>query len=202
MVEAIYIHEDDWAMRSLYPEESADEAAGEMLAAHEAGERNRSPSGSGWTDMHLIEAPSINYAGIGLTLADAAAALEPILPRVKRFSATISACIGTEERDPLGSYEEEAWCFGRSEDCFVKLEPEGALVRDIWFELRGTDPADASALRAAIEAVDRLAPSYLADYWLSFAAPADAEGLDEYFALHAAREAEIAAMSGPAILED
>ncbi|MET1110163.1 MAG: hypothetical protein ABWX67_01405 [Allosphingosinicella sp.] len=194
MTDAIHIHEDDWAMRNLYPAETAGEVAGEMRAAHEAGERNRAPDGVGWTDIHLIEPPSFDYSNVGLTLAEAAAALEPILPRIKRFNATIFSSIGAEERDPLGSYEEECWCFGRSENCFIKLEPEGELVRDIWFELRGTDPADAAAIRAAIEAVDRLAPSYLADYRLSFEAPVDGEGLDEYFALHAAREAELASM--------
>lgn len=194
MTDAIHIHEDDWAMRNLYPAEMADEVAGEMLAAHEAGERNRAPDGVGWTDIHLIEPPSFDYSNVGLTLADAAAALEPILPRVKRFNATVFSSIGAEERDPLGSYEEECWCFGRSENCFIKLEPEGDLVRDIWFELRGTDAADAAAIRAAIEAVDRLAPSYLADYRLGFETPVDGEGLDEYFALHAAREAELASM--------
>lgn len=194
MTDAIHIHEDDWAMRNLYPAETADQVADQMLAAHEAGERNRAPDGIGWTDVHMIEPPSINYVNVGLTLASAAAALDPILPRVKLFDATISSFIGTEERDAMGSYEEEAWCFGRSENCFIKLEPEGELVRDIWFELRGTDLADVTAIRAAIEAVDRIAPSYLADYWLSFATPVDREGLDEYFALHAAREAEVAAL--------
>lgn len=194
MTDAIHIHEDDWAMRNLYPEEAADQVVDEMLAAYEAGERNRAPGGSGWTDLHVIKPPSIDYSDVRLSLAETAAALASVLPRVRRFNATLSSLIGSVERDPLGSYEEEAWCFGRSRDCFIKLEPEGELVRGIWFELRGTDPADAAAIRAAIEAVDRLAPSFLADYWLSFASPADGEGLDAYFARHAAKEAEIAAM--------
>lgn len=202
MTDAIHIHEDDWAMRNLYPEDAADEVAAEVLAAYEAGERNRAPSGIGWTDIHMIKPPSIDYASVGLTLADAAMALNAILPRIKLFDATITAHLGAKEGDSMRPYEDETWCFGRSENCFIKLEPEGELVRDIWFELRGTDKADARAIRAAIEAVDRLAPSYLADYWLSFASPADPEGLDEYFALHAAKEAELASMFRATASED
>ena len=189
-VEAIHIHEDDWGMRNLYPIEAADEAAAELRAAHEAGERNRLESGFGYADMHVIKPPAVDYVSVGLDLAAAATALEPIMPRVRIFNATISSAIGSEDRDPYGSYETEAWCFARSCDCFVKLEPAGDRVAGIWFELAGGDAGDAAAMRAAIEAIDRLAPSYLVDHWLSFACPTDPASLDAYFAAHAADVAE------------
>lgn len=186
MVEAIHIHEDDEGMRNLYPLAAEEEAAADMVAAHEAGERNRAPSGIGWTDVHMIRRPSIDYVHAGLRLADAAEALEAIMPRVRNFSATIMAGFDVNTHDHLGSYQGDAWCFGRGAQCFIKLEPMDELVRDIWFELRGTDATDSAALRAAIGAVHRLTPSYVTDYWLSFAGPADDDVLDEYFALLAA----------------
>lgn len=196
MVDAIHIHEDDEGMRNLYPLAAEEEAAADMIAAHEAGERNRAPSGIGWTDIYMIRRPSISYLDAGLRLADAAAALEAIMPRVRTFKATITAGFAGDTHDPLGPCESDAWCFGHGAHCFIKLEPKDDLVRDIWFELRGTGPADAAALRAAIESVDRLVPSYLTDYWMSFAGPADGDVLDEYFALLAREEARIAASLG------
>lgn len=184
MVEAIHIHEDDWGMRNLYPLAAADEAAAELRAS-QAAERNRAPSGFGWTDIHIIEAPSITYADRGLRLGDAAAALETLMPRVRLFNATIGAAFGSAERDPLGSYETEAWCFALDEDCFVKLEPRGELVESIWFDFRAYEARARATLRAAIELVNALEPSYIVDYWLSIAGPAEADFLDRYFAADA-----------------
>jgi hypothetical protein len=167
----IHIHEDDWGMRNLYPIAARTEVANDLDAAREAGERNRDPSGIGWTAVYMTRPPSTDYREAGLMLAAAAAALEPIMPRVKRFYATASGAFGRATRDPFGSYEEEAWCFGRGAYCYMKLEVQGGLVERIWFDLSSSDPADAAALRLSIEAIDRLAPSLVADYSL------DAEGL-------------------------
>jgi hypothetical protein len=173
---AIHIHEDDWGMRSLHPAAAWDEVAADIAESAAASERNRAPSGVGWTDIHLIEAPSVGFADVGLELDDAAAALLPILPRLEVFDAAT-----------------EAWCFGRGQHCFIKLEPRGALVRSIWFELRGADRDAAAALRKAIEAVDALAPSIIADYWLKAAGPVGEPAfLDAYFAAHAQHAAAVA----------
>lgn len=190
---AIHIHEDDWAMRTLHPLAADAEARAELAALERAGERNRSPSGFGWTDIHIIRSPSINYCDVGLALADAAAALAPIMPRVRRFAATIGMAIDTGKRDPFGSYQEEAWCYGLGDHCFLKLEPKGELVEQIWFDLHSRDPGDMAALGAAIRAVDALAPSILVDHWLSLAGRiGDAGFLDSYFPAYCER-AEIAA---------
>jgi hypothetical protein len=192
VIAAIHIHEDDWGMRSLHPAAAGDEVAADLAESAAASERNRAPSGVGWTDIHLIGAPSVSYADVGLELAAAAAALASVLPRIKIFKATTGGAIGSG-RDPYGSHETEAWCFGHGSHCFVKLEPAGALVRSIWFELRGADRDDAAALRKAIEAVDALAPSIIADYRLKAAGPVGEPAfLDAYFAAHAQNEAAIA----------
>lgn len=91
MVEAIHIHEDEWAMRNLYPLAAAGEAEAALAAAKAAAERNRSPSGFGWTDLHMIDAPSITYVDRGLRLSDAASALEALMPRVRLFVPDLSA---------------------------------------------------------------------------------------------------------------
>jgi hypothetical protein len=73
----IHIHEDDWALRNLYPLATEEEVEREFDAADEAAERNAAPGG-GFTNMHVIEAPSITYLQTGLALADAAAALQAV----------------------------------------------------------------------------------------------------------------------------
>ena len=105
------------------------------------------------------------------------------MPRVRRFYAGTFASIGRAKRDPFGSYEEDTWCFGFDHRCYLKLEIKGDYVERIWFDLGHAHPAQAAALRRAIEAIDRLVPSLVADYFLDVVVPAgDAEQLDRYFA--------------------
>lgn len=180
---AIHIHEDDWGMRNLYPLAAQSEALADLRDAIAASEKNRDPSGFGWTDMHVIKPPSMTYVDAGLLLSDAAAALQGIIPRVRRFYAGTFSSIGSTQRDPFGSYEEDAWCFGFNQRCYLKLDPKGDHVERIWFNLGRVDPAQAAALRRAIEAIDRLVPSIIADYFLDVAVPAgSSEQLDRYFA--------------------
>jgi hypothetical protein len=181
----IHIHEDDWGRRNLYPIAARNEVAHDLDAAREAGHRNRAPSGLGWTDVHLIRPPSTDYREAGLMLAVAAVALEPIMPRVKRFYATATAGLGRETHDdPYGSYNEDAWCFGRGAHCYMKLDVRDDLIEHIWFDLSSSDPADATALRQSIEAIDQLTPSLVADYVLDAEGPvADPDFLRHYFQL-------------------
>ena len=86
----IHIHEDDWAMRNLYPLDALPEASADVAQAREAGERNRAPDGAGWTDIHVIRPPSKDYSVMNLLVADATAALDGLMPRVRRFIATAS----------------------------------------------------------------------------------------------------------------
>lgn len=178
----IHIHEDDWGMRSLHPAAAWQEVAADLEKAVESGERHRAPDGVGWTALHVIADPAIDFAGIGLQVEVLARDLAAIMPRVPRFVATASAGFDPATHDAYGTYEKDAWCFGHGADCFIKLEPRDGLVRSIWFEARTNDPQRLADLRRAIEAVDRAAPAMIADYW------ADAAGLvrdtaffDRYF---------------------
>jgi hypothetical protein len=185
----INIHEDDWGMRNLHPSAAYTEAAAELQAGIDARERNRHPSGFGWTSMHVIRPPSTNYVEAGLRLADAAAVLEPIMPRVKSFNAGLPHAMKQGKRDPLGSYDDDAWAFGFGPHCYLKLETAGEHVKAIWFDLSSAAPADTAALRASIEAIDRLAPSVIVDHFMDAIAPVADTGLvDRYFAQ---RRAEI-----------
>lgn len=177
MADLIRIHEDDWGLRNLYPLVSGTEILGDMKAAA-AGERNLAPSGAGWTDVHVIEKPSIGYAELGLLLADAAVALGRIMPRVHRFYSDGFR----QELDPNGSYDDDAWCFGLGRGCFIKLDIQGDLVDAIWFDLWSNDPNCIDAMRRSIEAIEGLIPSVVADYRKdAFGRAGDAAFLDRYF---------------------
>lgn len=179
----IRIHEDDWGMRTLHPMAAHAEVAEDLRKAIEAEEKNRDPSGFGWTEMYEAERPSICFVDVGLKLADAAAALRPIMPRVKRFYANNSSTISSAEQDPLGSYEDAAWCFGLGPQCYLKLDLDGDYVRDIWFGFDSSSSEEAAALQKCFEAIDLLVPSFIADYFLNIDLPiADGDQIGRYFA--------------------
>jgi hypothetical protein len=182
MVDVIHIHEDDWGMRNLYPLAVRAEVEEDVANAAAAAGQNRDPSGFGFTDMYMAKSPSSDYADMGLTLEAAERALAPILPRVRQFNATIGSAMRSEGRDPYGSYEDDAWCFGLGTHCYIKLDAKGALVDNIWFDLSTDEPAAVDRLRKAIEAVDALVPTVIADYFLDFSGPVSDSGvLDRYF---------------------
>lgn len=52
MAEVIHIHEDDWGMRNLYPLAVRREAEADVADAAAAAEKNRDPSGFGYTDIY------------------------------------------------------------------------------------------------------------------------------------------------------
>lgn len=91
MIDTIHIHEDDWGMRNLHPLSALTEAMRDITRAAEAGEKNRAPDGVGWMDVHVIGEPSADYSSVPLPLAAIASALEPLMPRVRRFTATAAA---------------------------------------------------------------------------------------------------------------
>jgi len=173
----ITIHEDDEGMRNLYPLAAYGDAVTDVQEAIAAAARNCATDGIGWTDVHVIKPPKITFADAGLTLDAAATALEPLMPRVRRFW---SGLLG--RNDPLATSQTEAHCFGFDATCFVKLEPKGALVERIWYEARTDDAARLAALRKALLAIDALSPALIADYWLDAAGPvADTVFLNAYF---------------------
>lgn len=180
-VTKIHIHEDEWGMRCLHPLAAAAEVAADLRDAEAAIRANRAPHGVGWTDVHIIAAPAHDYAAAGLTFTQADAALTPIMPRVRRFVATASAGFDEGVQDPLGSYEDDAYCYGVDASCFVKLDGDEPLVQQIWYGADTEDPARLDRLRRAIIAVDQLVPSVIADYWLDCTGSvADGEFLDRY----------------------
>jgi len=119
-----------------------------------------------WTDLHVIQPAKHDYAEAGLGFAQAAAALAPILPRVRRFTATAMAGFGDGAHDPFGSYEVDAHCYGVDASCFIKLDGNNSLVRQVWFQADTQDAGRLEKLRHAIVAIDQLVPSIIADYWL------------------------------------
>jgi hypothetical protein len=177
-VAQISIHEDDEGMRNLYPMAARTEADADMKAAIDASARNRAPDGVGWTDVHLIEPPKTTFADVGLTLAAVVAALEPLMPRVRRF-----ICGGGDPtRNPFAYRDDGADCFGFDESCFIKLEATGDLVEAIWYEARTENAEELAALRKALHAIDALTPALIADYWLDTTGPvADPAFMDAYF---------------------
>jgi len=181
MNDLIHIHEDDWGMRNLYPAAAQCEVDKDIETAREASLKNRAPDGMGWTDVHLIEEPSTDYRQAGLRLTEAAAAPGLILPRVKRFYATACSGFDLTKRDPWGSYDDDAWCFGH-QHCYIKLDVKDDLVTQIWYDLSSSKSADADTLRHALEAIDRIVPSLVADYFLQTQGlVADRQFLDTYF---------------------
>ena len=167
-------------MRTLHPQQAAQDVARDIDAAADASRRNRAPDGAGWTDIHVIKAPSLTYADVGLTFAAADAALAPIMPRVRNFAASISAAIGAKERDPYGSYEDDAHCYAHDRGCFIKLDGKDGRLSAIWFEAR-TDADGLVYLFRGLRAIDALTPSIIADYWLDCTGPVgDAAFMEAY----------------------
>lgn len=183
MVDVIHIHEDDWGMRNLYPFAALSDAEKDIAEAAAAAERNRNPSGFGYTDMYIASPPSIDYTDVGLTVVDVEQALTPIFPRIRVFNATSFSALDSDRRDLYGSYEEDAWCFGLGSHCYLKLETKGSLVSGIWFDLATYDADEIQRFQNAVEAINALAPSVIVDYFLDFVGVlSDSNVLGDYLA--------------------
>ncbi len=180
---AIHIHEDDCGLRLLHPAAAWPDVTSDVSAARRSGVENRAPDGVGWTAMHVIGEPRVTWKDMRLALTDVTPALERHFPRVRSFTATAMAGFEPGVRDPYGSYETDAWCFGNDASCFIKIDAEADRVARIWFECKTEDAKARASLRAAIEEIDRIAPALIADYWLDAAGlVSDAEFLTSYFA--------------------
>jgi hypothetical protein len=108
--------------------------------------------------------------------------LAPIMPRIRKFYATISGMIGSEQRDPYGSYEEDSYCFALGDHCFIKLDIENEFVKSIWFDYFHEDGKDFDKLVEAIKAISTLSPSIISDYYLKAVVDIDDEvSLSNYF---------------------
>ncbi|ABQ61615.1 hypothetical protein H721_01793 [Brucella ovis IntaBari-2006-46-332] len=182
MTDLVHIHEDDWGMRNLFPLAAFSEVKEDIAKSATAAAKHQDASGFGYTDVYLIEPPSISYADVGLLVSDAEGVLLPILPRVQQFRATSFQGMTSGKQDSYGTYQDDTSCFGLGRHCYLKLDKKGPLVEGIWFGL-DTDDVDAiGRLRMAIEAIDALVPSVIADYFLDISGPVGADGvLDSYF---------------------
>lgn len=159
----IHIHEDAWGMRSLHPLGARDAVRADLAAAIAASDLNRDPSGHGWTDLHTIATPAIDFRTL-LAIEAARAALAPLMPVVSRFHATAGA--GFSGHDAWGSYDEAAVCYGFDATCFLKLDCDGGHITAVWFECRTPDAARTDALLTALRAIDAQTPCCLVDHWL------------------------------------
>ena len=85
-----YLHEDEWGMRDLVPEENRFRATTATAEAERFGEEHRAPGGVGWTDMYVAPEMPVSIAERKITLA-ALCALLPELARVDQFYSGYSS---------------------------------------------------------------------------------------------------------------
>ena len=78
-----YLHEDDWGMIDLVPEENRLRAAAATDESRSFGEQHRAPGGIGWTDVYVTPEMPISFAERALTL-DGLRALLPELELCER----------------------------------------------------------------------------------------------------------------------
>ncbi len=104
MTDLIHIHEDDWGMRNLFPLAAFSEVKEDIAKSATAAAKHQDASGFGYTDVYLIEPPSISYADVGLLVSDAEGVLLPILPRVQQFRATSFQGMTSGKQDSYGTY--------------------------------------------------------------------------------------------------
>ena len=150
-------------MRALYPAAALDHVVGEIRAAREAAERNAAPDGVGWTDIHMIEAPAAGYDTLGLSLSAMAQAIAPCLPEVSVFE------VGGHPGNPFYRKEGLGTCFGFDHTAFIKLEGQDDLLAAIWFDIGPGPDNQKTAMAAAFQAIDAIAPCVVADYWMDAA---------------------------------
>lgn len=188
----IHIHEDDWGMRNIYPLAALDDVLADVETARKKGEENF--DGSGWTDVHAIEQPTTSFETLDVLVQQIVDVLTPIMPQVKRFYATIGSYMrdnpGSADRDPYGSYNDDAVCFGFGSRCFIKIDTREPYVQSIWFQAETSDPTELEALAAGLAAINRVVPCAVADYWLDEAGSlSDKAFTDRYYGLLSGDEA-------------
>lgn len=177
---SIHVHEDDCGMRVLVPASALADVQRDQERAGVHHSKHTDPKGL-TTQPYMIQPPSMSFADMPLRLADAAAALEPHFPRVRKFSATAGAGFDDGKLDAYGSYETDAYCYGTGAECFIKLEHKDGIVNQVWFECLTSDMAELARFRAALVAIDCVAPSAIADYWLNMSGEVrDQDFMDRY----------------------
>ena len=101
--------------------------------------------------------------------------MEGILPRIREFE------IGFGENNPFHYIQNDAHCYGLGSHLFIKIEEASGKIESVWFEAIPKNGDELLLLRKAIEAVDRVQPLSIADYWLhKGGSVSDQEFLDRY----------------------
>lgn len=178
----IHIHEDDWGMRSLHPVEVLRQVQRDLGHSIETEPVRRAQDAAGWTEVHVIEEPDITYADKQITIASIQKVLDGLMPKVTRFYATASCGFDPNNRDSMGSYDEDAICYGFSEKCYLKIDKSREFVSAIWYEACTEDREQLQALRQCMCVINKLVPSLFVDYWEGCCGDiSDSSFLDAYF---------------------
>lgn len=154
----VHIHEDDEGMRSLYPASTFEAAAEDMRQAEAAAKNNAAPCG-GWTEVHMISQPDIDFSSVGLMRADADSLMAQYLPRVTRFD------VGHGDNNPFRYSEKQPLAFGYGNGIYVKFECDAERVKHIWFDVVDASTDQLEQLKQAFVALDKVCPAMVADYW-------------------------------------
>ena len=172
----IHIHEDDEGMRNVYPATAVGEAMDDLATARSSSLANLAPNGVGWTQIHAIRKPERSFRELGIELHRVSDAVGNVLPRIKEFE------VGFGENNPFHYREDDAHCFGFGKRLYLKLEADGDYLKEIWFDASSDVEEELAALRLALDAIDEIQPSMIADYWLnSGGLISDPEFADTYF---------------------
>lgn len=158
MTYTVHIHEDDEGMRNLYPASAFQGAAADMRQA-EASAKNNADRGGGWTAVHMISQPDIDFSSVGLMRADAESLMEQYLPKVTRFD------VGHGDNNPFRYSEKQPMAFGYGNCLYVKCECDAERVKHIWFDVVDASTDQVAQLMQAFVALDKVCPAMVADYW-------------------------------------
>ncbi len=173
----IHVHEDDEGMRNLFPRPASREALRDLETAKASGERHRAPNGLGWTEVHTIREPADSFRALNRDFKDLAEAIERELPRIRHFE------VGFGEGNPFHYSDTDAYCFGFGRHLYLKLDTVDDRLSGIWFDASTVKDDELLALRRALEAIDKIEPVMIADYWLNLGGPVcDPLFLNDYFA--------------------
>lgn len=157
----VHIHEDDEGMRNVYPADTTSDVMDDIAAAKANSVENLAPNGFGWTDVHAIREPEKSFLEIGLEWQSVANKIGKFLPRIEEFE------VGFGTNNPFHYKDHDPKCFGFGQSMYLKLETDGDYLKAIWFDTRSNVEEELSALRRALEAINEIHPSMIADYWLN-----------------------------------
>ena len=157
----VHIHEDDEGMRNVYPADTFNDVMKDIAAAKASSVENLAPNGIGWTDVHAIREPEKSFRELGFEWRIVADAISVFLSKITEFE------VGFGTNNPFHYKDDNPICFGFGQSMYLKLETDGDYLTAIWFDSRTNNEKEMSALRRALEALDEIHPSMIADYWLN-----------------------------------